>query len=353
MNPLIQLKRATPLFLVALACFGLSPTAQAQLSPPPDGGYDGENTAEGDRALFNLELFEAFANMAIGFEALFNNTEGDHNTATVFWAMRNNESGDFNTATGSTALIGNRTGHDSTAIGFGALGSNRSGSDNTATGDTALVLNTIGNNNTASGSEALQKTTGSNNIALGFRAGFDLTTGSGNIDIGNVGVTGESSTIRIGTFQTRTFIVGISGVAVTGSPVVVNANGRLGVTASSARFKEAIKPMDKASQALFSLKPVTFRYNKEIDSVGTPQFGLVAEHVERVSPDLVVRDKEGKPYSVRYEAVNAMLLNEFLKEHRKVQQLEKQVEKLTAGLQKVSAQLEAIKPAQLVVNNNQ
>jgi hypothetical protein len=202
---------------------------------------------------------------------------------------------------------------------------------------------------------------------LGFRAGFNRTTGSNNIDIGNVGIAGESSTIRIGLSQTRTFIAGISGAAITGSPVVVNANGRLGVTASSARFKEAIKPMDKVSEAILALKPVTFRYNKEIDSVGTPQFGLVAEHVEKVSPDLVVRDKEGKPYSVRYDAVNAMLLNEFLKEHQRVEEQEHklqeqgaiiakqqmQIEVLAAGLQKVSAQLEASKPAPQVVNNNQ
>jgi hypothetical protein len=185
--------------------------------------------------------------------------------------------------------------------------------------------------------------------------------GSNNIDIGNAGVGGESATIRIGTAgtQTATFIAGISGVAVTGDPVVVNSNGRLGVTVSSARFKEAIKPMDKTSEAIFALNPVTFRYKKEIDAQRTLQFGLVAEDVEKINPDLVVRDAEGKVYTVRYEAVNAMLLNEFLKEHGTVQEQgatiarqQKQIEALTAGLQKVSAQLELSKPAPQTVLNN-
>ena len=248
-------------------------------------------------------------------------------------------------ANGGGALDANTNGSNNTAIGARALV--RSNADNnTAEGFFALASNTTGHHNTADGVQSLQNnTSGSFNIALGFNAGQNLTTGSGNIDIGNPGVAGESSTIRIGLFQTRTFIAGISGVAVTGSPVVVNANGRLGVTASSVRFKEAIRPIDKASEALYTLKPVAFRYKKEIDPAGTPQFGLVAEDVEKVNPDLVARDAKGEVYTVRYEAVNAMLLNEFLKEHRKVEQLEKQIEALTAGLQKVSAQLELSKPA--------
>ena len=214
---------------------------------------------------------------------------------------------------------------------------------------------------TASGEGALfRNTTGSSNIALGVNAGSNLTIGNNNIDIGNVGVAAEANTIRVGMqgTQTRTFIAGISGVAVAGSAVVVNANGQLGIAASSGRFKDEIKPMDKASEAILALQPVTFHYKKEIDPTRTLQFGLVAEDVEKVNPDLVVRDKEGKPYSVRYDQVNAMLLNEFLKEHRKVQLLEasaaqqqKQIEALTAGLQKVSAQLEASKPAPQMVNN--
>src|SRR5262249_9206978 len=188
-------------------------------------------------------------------------------------------------------------------------------------------------------------------------AGFNLTTGDNNIDIGfNVtGVAGEANTIRIGTqgTQTKTFIAGISGASGTGTPVVINSNGRLGVMSSSQRFKEAIKPMDKASEAILALKPVTFRYKHEIDPNGTPEFGLVAEEVEKVNPDLVTRDPDGKAFTVRYEAVNAMLLNEFLKEPRKVEQLEKQVAALTAGLQKVSEQLELSKIAPQMVLNNQ
>jgi uncharacterized coiled-coil protein SlyX len=254
-----------------------------------------------------------------------------------------------------------------------ALTSATTANGNTATGADALRSNNTGESNTADGQNALfNNTTGSSNIALGFRAGSNLTTGNNNIDIGNLGVAEESSTIRIGLFQTSTYIAGISGVAVTGRPVVVNANGRLGVTASSARFKEAIKPMDKVSEAILALKPVAFRYKKEIDADGTPQFGLVAEDVEKVNPDLVARDAEGKVYTVRYEAVNAMLLNEFLKEHHTVQELkttaakqeatiaelkstiaqqQKGIELLTTGLQKVSDQLEMSKPLPQVVNN--
>jgi predicted ribosome quality control (RQC) complex YloA/Tae2 family protein len=199
---------------------------------------------------------------------------------------------------------------------------------------------------------------------LGPGAGKNLTTGNRNIDIGNDGVAGEAATIRIGTDreQTRTFIAAISGVAVSGTGVVVNAGGQLGVAASSARFKKDIKPMDNASEAILGLKPVSFHYKKDIDPAGTLQFGLVAEEVQKVNPDLVVHDKDGKPYTVRYEAVDAMLLNEFLKEHRKVEELTKDfqatVAQLTARLneqatqiQKVSAQLEASKPAPQVVNN--
>jgi len=197
---------------------------------------------------------------------------------------------------------------------------------------------------------------------LGQAAGFRLTTGDDNIDIGNQGVAAESFTIRIGEalVQTRTFIAGISGATVSGSAVVVDSmTGQLGVAPSSQRFKERIKPMDKASQAVLALKPVTFRYRHEIDPKGLPQFGLVAEEVAKVDPDLVVRDAKGEIYSVRYEAVNAMLLNEFLKEHRTVQEQQKQIQALAAQLkeqaamlQKVSDRLELNKPVpQMVVNN--
>jgi len=199
---------------------------------------------------------------------------------------------------------------------------------------------------------------------LGYGCGGDVTTGSFNIDIGNRGVAGDDSTIRIGTSHSATFIAGISGAAVTGTAVVVNSSGQLGVTPSSARFKAEIKPMDKASEAILALKPVTFRYKHEVDPKGVLQFGLVAEEVEKVNPALVARDAQGKLYTVRYEAVNAMLLNEFLKEHRKVEQLkkdfesrlaeqQKQIKALTSGLEKVNNQLELNKPAPQMVSSNQ
>jgi hypothetical protein len=198
---------------------------------------------------------------------------------------------------------------------------------------------------------------------LGFGAGEALTTGSNNIDIGNAGVEAEADTIRIGRqgIQTATFIAGISGTPLgAGVAVRVNGSGQLGTVPSSARFKQNIKPMDKVSEAIHALKPVTFHYKQELDPERIPQFGLVAEDVEKVNPDLVVRDGEGKVYAVRYEQINAMLLNEFLKEHRKNEQqeatiarLQKQIDALTEGLQKVSAQIELSKPAPQTVQNNQ
>jgi hypothetical protein len=202
---------------------------------------------------------------------------------------------------------------------------------------------------------------------VGANAGINLSTGNNNIDIGNQGVGGESNTIRIGTSetQTATFVAGIRGVPITGGTAIgVNAGGQLGVKPSSVRYKEAIQPMDKASEAILALKPVTFRYKKELDPKAAPQFGLVAEEVAKVNPDLVVVDDQGKPFTVRYEEVNAMLLNEFLKEHRKVEELtkhfqaanaqqQKQIDALTAGLQRVSAQLELNKAAPQAVLNNQ
>jgi trimeric autotransporter adhesin len=259
-----------------------------------------------------------------------------------------------NTFLGDDALVNNSTGIDNTAIGFAALINNTSGSFNTATGFEALLFNT----------------TGRNNIAVGSFAGSVLTTEHGNIDIGNAGIAGESQTIRIGTRGTHrnTFIVGISGVTVPdGVGVIVGTNGRLGTMVSSERFKEAIRPMDKASEAILELQPVTFRYKRELDPDGIPQFGLVAEQVEKVNPDLVARDERGRPHTVRYEAVNAMLLNEFLKAHRKgeeqdatisqlkteLAQQQKEIKALSAQIQKVSAQLELSKPATQTALNNQ
>src|SRR5207249_12298520 len=202
-------------------------------------------------------------------------------------------------------------GSQNVAVGTDALVYNDNGADNAAIGWFALFENTTGGINTAIGAEALSNnTTGFNNIALGFAAGDLLTTGDDNIDIGNEGVRDEAGTVRIGTdgTQTRTFMAGVSGVVVSGAGVVVNASGQLGVAASSARFKDEIKPMDKASEAILALKPVTFHYRKEVDPAGTAQFGLVAEEVEKVSPTLVAHATDGSADTVRYDAVNAMLL---------------------------------------------
>src|SRR6266498_2248475 len=326
----------------------------------------GNNTAIGAQALQANTI--GSSNTANGASALFSNTTGFANTATGITALALNTTGGFNTATGAGALNLNTTGGSNTASGYFALFSNTTGSNNTANGASALNNNTTGFSNTATGIQALfNNTIGSDNIALGFLAGVNLTTGSNNIYIGTSGgSSGESAKIRIGTqgTQTATFIAGISGVTVPGGVgVIVGTNGKLGTTTSSARYKEQIKPMDKMSEAIHSLRPVTFRYKQELDPEGILQFGLVAEEVAKVHPDLVARDEEGKPYTVRYEAVNAMLLNEFLKEHRRVEEQSSEIRELqatvaelkstlkeqAAQIRKVSAQLTLSKPAPYLV----
>ena len=311
-------------------------------------------------------------------KALFSNTTGNYNTANGFRRSITTQPATQNTATGFDALFSNTTGSFNTANGAQALFSNTTGGGNTANGIMRLLATPPASDNTANGfmrssatppatsirqwCSALFNNTLARNIALGRSAGLNLTTGSNNIDIGNQGVAAEANTIRIGTqgTQTATFIAGISGTPLgAGVAVRVNANGQLGTVASSARFKQDIKPMDKASEAILALKPVTFRYKQELDPEGTPQFGLVAEEVEKVNPDLVARDEEGKVYTVRYEAVNAMLLNEFLKAHAKPQQQQatiekqqKQIQALTTGLQKVSDQLELKMPSLRTADNH-
>jgi Chaperone of endosialidase len=260
-----------------------------------------------------------------------------------------------------------------TAVGKDALFSNVVGQDNTAVGFQALFSNTS-DSNTAVGSQALVSNTGFQNTALGDEAGFFITTGSFNIDIGNGGNASDSETMRIGQFQNATFIAGISGTNQGGPAAAVFINtttGQLGTAApaSSRRYKKEIKPMDKVSEAILALNPVTFHYKS--DKKDTPQFGLIAEEVAQVNPDLIVRDEKGEIYTVRYDAVNAMLLNEFLKEHRKVEEQQatiaqltqdfqskfaeqqKQIKVLTSGLEKVNNQLELNKPAPQMAANNQ
>jgi hypothetical protein len=360
----------------ALVCFALVQNTQA-ISPPPDGGYGNGNTAEGTNALFSVN--GGIWNTALGSQALFNDS-GDQNTATGFQALLSNTIGSKNTAYGVQALYNNTTGFSNEASGFRALYSNTFGLYNTGIGFYALLHNTIGEANTATGASALwQNTTGFSNTAIGSGALGRNTTGGINtalgIDAGN-NITTANNVICIGhpgaDVDDTTWIGNVYGVTTasgTALPVVVSDQGQLGTTPSAARFKKEIKPMDTLSESILALKPVTFHYKS--DKANTPQFGLIAEEVAEVNPDLVVRDEEGKPYSVRYDQVNAMLLNEFLKEHRTVQELQatlaeqqksfesklaceqKQIDALTGGLQKVSAQLEVRKPAPQTVLNSQ
>jgi hypothetical protein len=300
-----------------------------------------ENTATGSGALYSN--IGGTDNTATGVNALYRNTTGSENTANGWLALSLNTTGGGNTGVGVGALWFSTTGSDNTAIGREALQDNTTGEENTAVGTEALFNNTTGSNNTAVGYDALiDDMTGSFNIALGYGAGTRILSGSNNIIIGNEGPDSESDTIQIGDTQTTTIIAGIYGQTITDSAVYVNSSGQLGTATSSRRFKQDIKPMREASDSILALQPVTFHYKKEIDPVGRSQFGLVAEDVEKVNPDLVVRDKEGKPYSVRYDQVNAMLLNEFIKEHRKVEELEATVAQLATRLEEQDAKIQTI-----------
>jgi len=405
----------------AFCCFALLRVAQA-VSPAPDGGYPGQNAAEGQNALLNLTtgvnntaigwyslksdtthsnntaigtgalyFNNADGNTAVGCTALFDNTGGTNNTADGAFALyHNNASG--NTAIGFEALFSNTTATGNTAVGSLALNLNTTGIHNTAVGTDGLYANVSGKDNTALGYQALEESTGTNNTGIGSEAlgndtsGFantaigsgalgDVTTGGGNIALGlgaGNNITTANNVICIGAdgnnVSNSCYIGEIFGsTSSNGTAVFINSNGRLGTTTSSRRFKEDIKPMAQASEALLALKPVTFHYKKEIDPTGTSQFGLVAEEVANVNPDLVVRDKKGKPYSVRYDQVNAMLLNEFLKEHKAFVEAQHKVEKLettiatlvatvkeqAAQIQKVSAQLQLKKPTPRTVSINQ
>jgi hypothetical protein len=323
------------------------------------------NTATGSDAL--IDNTSGNNNTATGFHALAFNTTGNSNTAAGVNALERNTAGGNNTATGLNALEGNTTGNNNTANGWEALFNNTTGSQNTAVGFGALFENTTGRNNTADGFRALySNTAGVHNVGLGYYAGSSLT-GSGNVCIGASisGVFGESNTTRIRNVYAS---------AASGRAVYVNSDNKIGTLSSSRRYKEQIKPMDKASEAILEVRPVTFRYKTEVDPARVPMFGLIAEEVEKVDPDLVTRNEKGEAETVRYDAVNVMLLNEFLKQHHRaeeqdhkmqtqeativelksaVAQQQKQIEALTVGLRKVSAQLEVSKAKPQTVSNNQ
>jgi hypothetical protein len=353
--------------LLALAYFALCPNAQAVV-PAPDGGYPGGNTAEGQNALLSLNVNAGTNNTAVGWFSLKSNVEGQFNTAVGAGTLFSNTA-HGNTAIGGAALFSNTTATFNTAVGLLALFSHTGGGFNTAIGHNALLSNTSSFGNTAVGASALENATSGGNTAIGRSAGRDII-GFGNVCIGEgvFGNVGDNDTTRIRNVYSS---------MATARVVYVNSDNKIGTLSSTRRVKEDIRPMNEGSEAVLALKPVTFRYKKEVDPVRSPQFGLIAEQVAEVDPALVTRNTQGKPETVRYDAVNAMLLNEFLKEHRKVQeqqativQLKKEFRKVSAQqqkeikvlnaqlkeqaaqIQKVSAQIELSKSAPKTVLNN-
>jgi hypothetical protein len=335
---------------------------------PPDAVVSDSNgnSAMGTGALVGITT--GAGNTASGFIALQFNTTGLGNTASGMGALEFNTTGNLNTAVGNYALqgaapttsasgapgSGGGTGGSNTAIGAGALASYSTGTGNTASGAGALSSNTTGNANTASGNNALQfNTTGSDNIAEGELAGIKVTTGSFNIDIGNTGVADDSNTIRIGTqgAQTATYIAGIRGNnRVNGLPILINAQGELGVSSSSERFKTAIAPMGSNTANLQQLRPVTFKFKS--DATATRQYGLIAEEVAKVYPELVVRDEKGRIDGVRYDELAPMLLNEVQKQAAEIRalklqaqtvgEMQKQLEEMHAALVKLQSKDELV-----------
>ncbi len=360
-------------FIITLlfGCTAFLPRMQAVI-PAPDGGYPGGNTAEGDTALLSLttggfntavglfslrSLSSGSFNTAIGAGTLLANT-GDENTATGAAALLGNTTGTLNTADGALAMFNNTTGNSNIAIGFHALFGNTAGDSNTAVGVEALFNSATAAGNTAVGQGALFACTGAQNTAIGAGAGFSVHTATNVICIGaNVPGADVTGSCFIG------HIHGVTTQHANAIPVLVDSAGQLGTISSSRQFKREIKPMDQASQAILALKPVTFHYKS--DKTNTPQFGLIAEEVADIDPDLVVRDESGAIYTVRYDAVNAILLNEFLKEHQKndeqqatITQLKNEMASLTATvkdqaaqIQRVSAQIEVTRPTSQVAIN--
>ena len=310
------------------------------------------NTAIGSGSLsYNTD---SWGNTAVGYAALYSST-GSHNTATGFTSMEFNGTGYYNSAYGEETLLMNNSGNYNTAVGSAALKSNVSGSGNTAVGGSALQANTgaentgcgasslfsntSGDSNSAFGRRALyHNTTGSNNIGLGAFAGSNVTTGSNNIEIGSAGGAGDQNTIRLGTqgSHTAAYVAGVFGTPVTGSPVYITSTGQLGVLASSERYKIRIAPMGNSTDRLQQLKPVTFQLKQ--DPGGAVQYGLIAEEVARVYPELVIRDAAGRIEGVRYDELAPMLLNDL-------QQQRKQVAEMRAAMADLKQQYAAMQAA--------
>jgi hypothetical protein len=296
-----------------------------------------ENTASGYQALYANTT--GYSNTASGANALYFNTTGYDNSGSGYDALYSNTTGYDNTGSGYNALYSNTAGTYNSASGYSALHNNTTGTQNTASGAQALYANRTGGGNTASGLDALyHNTSGHYNIAEGYKAGFNLTTGSNNIDIGNEGVAAETGVIRIGTqvptaLQTNTYIAGIyTNTAVSGLTVVVDSNGQLGAVASSERFKIAIAPMGSNTAKLVQLRPVTFKL--KTDPHGALRYGLIAEEVAKVYPELVIRNESGRIDGVRYDELAPMLLNEMQKinatQDAEMRDLKQQVAELKA-----------------------
>jgi Chaperone of endosialidase len=322
------MKTLYPSLLLAIGAFALAGTAFAQVPSTNDTSDANQNTGMGSNALggptpVNLT---GGANTASGFNALFSNTTGHENTASGSFALFQNSRGNRNNAAGRQAMFSNTTANDNNAMGYAAMYSNTRGTLNNAVGNFSLYFNTTGNNNSAVGYAALyhnttgsnnnaqgfyalqSNTTGSNNIAIGAYAGYNVAMGSGNIYIGNRGVADENDVIRVGSSASAAYIAGVSNARVTGSAVYVTSSGQLGVLASSERFKTAIAPMGSNTTKLQQLRPVTFRLKS--DAKGTRQYGLIAEEVAKVYPELVIRSESGRIDGVRYDELAPMLLNE-------------------------------------------
>jgi hypothetical protein len=339
--------------------------------PTPVNLTGSDNTAVGFQALFSNTT--GSFNTAAGFKALVANTTGSNNTGLGLHALWSNTTGNENTASGVNALLYNTSGYDNTASGVNALLSNTSGYDNTASGFQSLYSNTTGDYNTAAGYQALysnngysntasgyealysntgssntatgvhalaNSTTGSNNTGIGYHAGVNLTTGSNNIDIGSPGTAGDNNLIRLGVqgTQTATFIAGIYGHSLTGSEVVVTSSGELGVVSSSERFKTAIAPMGSNTEKLGQLRPVTFKL--KADATGTRQYGLIAEEVAKVYPELVIRNEAGRIDGIRYDELAPMLLNEVQKQAAEIRALKVQAQAV-GEMQKQLAEMHA------------
>jgi len=377
----------TPIPLVASMTWnpGASFQSNAVISAAsPDGSVNVVANAATDVVIdingYYAAPTDSHADTALGVAALNSDTSGTDNTAFGYFALVANTSGADNTAVGSVALGANTTGANNTAFGYEALRANigggnntaigyeamqsttgpanlETGSDNTALGSTALAANINGagntaigalalaatgsNNNTAVGNFALDQTTANNNTALGYEAGANLTTGGFDIMIGNEGTSSDDHTLRIGDVQTSTYIAGISGVGVSGGAAVfVTSNGQLGVETSSRRYKEDIEDMGDASEGLLGLRPVTFHYKKpDTDGSKPLEYGLIAEEVAHVYPELVVRGADGQIESVQYQKLPAMLLNELQKEHHHIQQQDETIKKLESRLAALEEQL--------------